>query len=219
LDYVDDAAMAYLAGNEGYLADVIRNAELIGDSTGDVDRAGALIFNWQQSAGDKNSKSLGLQQAASDEFGVAMSEHHKLAIENIRSVPEFEAARDDGGSILRAMYDNTQKDLAEAGIDKVVLYRGVTYTGDNATRVGKMSPGDETNFTSNALESWSVNPERARLFAGNRAGVGVVLQVEVPASKVMSTQRTGIGYANDDEFVLLGSPADIPDVARVVEVL
>ena len=59
--------------------------------------------------------------------------------------------------------------------------------------------GSFTNIRMNALESWSFDPDTA-------AGFGdLVLQVDVPASRVISTARTGLGCLHEYEFVLIGS--------------
>ena len=95
------------------------------------------------------------------------------------------------------MYDETQRQLAERGIKEVVLYRGVS--DPKFVRGGS----DLITLKGNALESWSVNPYVAYGFTGRR---GYVAKMIVPASRVLSTPRSGFGCADEWEFVLIGNP-------------
>ena len=54
----------------------------------------------------------------------------------------------------------------------------------------------------NTMESWTLNEATSKDF-GN-----LILEVDVPADRIIGTARTGFGCLNEYEFIVLGSDAD-----------
>ena len=118
-------------------------------------------------------------------------------------------------AILRAMYDKTQEDLRGQGIERVELFRGIQLTSSVA---GDWKSGDIVDMPQFPLTSWSVMPQTAGYFAEafEHADTGVLVRTVVPASRVFSTARTGLGSLPEGEFVILGNvPGDTVEVLDV----
>jgi len=97
---------------------------------------------------------------------------------------------------LRAMYEDTQADLAKLPGDTVTLYRGVRSVGAFAGQ--RMRLGE----SSLPVSSWSANP-----YTGLEFGV-LTLKAEVPKSRILATYRTGLGTGREMEMLVLSSPDD-----------
>lgn len=109
-------------------------------------------------------------------------------------------------TLLRTMYEETQRELASAGITEVTVYRGVV-----APQAWKFNPNDTVMLgaesgLSNAMASWTTEAGVARDFS--QSGVGMVLKMTVPASRVLCTPRTGFGALFEFETILLGNEND-----------
>jgi hypothetical protein len=61
---------------------------------------------------------------------------------------------------VRHIYDQTQKRLADAGIDRILLYRGIEQSMH-------LSEGDTIEVTQNVLSSWSASRDIANRFTGD----------------------------------------------------
>jgi hypothetical protein len=117
-------------------------------------------------------------------------------------------------------YAVTQQDLADRGIGRVEVHRGMCWaehdvpTGlrglaDRAVDEGMCTA--ETGVKSNALSSWSTDRVEAETFASLYAAVEhdgptvqTVMTTTVPAWAVWSTPATGPGCADESEVVVLG---------------
>lgn len=194
------------------------------------ERVNEVVKAWAHTSNDSDPKSLGLQVAASDLFDTGLSDYQRLRLEEwMDSVKEWEelefpwedeafsvgaytAAKTDGKSILMAMYNKTQQEFKAAGVEKVILYRGVWGPVGHA---GDIRTGD-----ANAMESWGLNPNTARRFASEGAVIpgpgGVVYQAEFPVERVLATPKTGFGCMNEYEYIVLGLPEGQMDNVRVV---
>jgi len=202
-----------------------------------------IVAQWAQTSNDNDMRSLAMQLDAAREFNVPMSEWAKGRIADVEEAIQeqldlkiwgisdaerlaglrrdhpgwFELApSQDQRKLLRTMYDQTQADLAEAGLtDTVLLYRGVTFTKG-------LSPdweeGDIVSIATNAMSSWSSDEGVAGGFATHMAllgeDFGAILEMEVPVSRILSTSRTGFGCFTEAEFLVLGSSED---EAKVLE--
>lgn len=104
---------------------------------------------------------------------------------------------------LGAQSDASQKMFDEAGIDTVTLYRG------------QRGGGLEGSVTMNPISSWTTDPRRAAMFSVSpTSGMGrerqvSVMRADVPVSRILSTSRTGLGKASENEVTLLGGPIDV----------
>jgi len=94
------------------------------------------------------------------------------------------------------MYDNTQKQLADAGFgpnETVRLYRGLKFDGEPTWK-----NGDVVEYKGNAIESWSVGQDTAREF-------GYIAVADVPRTSIFSTARSGFGCLSEGEVIVFGS--------------
>lgn len=122
-----------------------------------------------------------IQRAAIDEFGLKGTSE--------ASTPTSDSTT---RAALRAMYDHTQAELAKAGISKLMLYRGIYGNVPD-----KLAP----------VTSWTSEPQIAHTGAWmGGGGVEHVLRATFPASRILSSARTGFGSLPEYEFTVLGGP-------------
>jgi hypothetical protein len=140
-------------------------------------------------------------------------------------------------AVADAQYTRTQDLLAEAGVDSVVLYRGVRWdvaedlcpewvesefawaipnreqvpSGHEACR-----PSGDRDVDLAPLSSWTTSGMTASRFARDYADAQTgwdclygVMSARVPASAVFSTPETGLGCLGENEVVVLGRPARV----------
>ena len=116
-------------------------------------------------------------------------------------------SRTNERAIIRAMYDNTQEQLAKVGYspgDTISLFRGITYGDSNPGR----AEGATVDYKGNSMESWSVSGTVAMNFAtsqGNYDEYGEVASMAVPVSSIIGTARTGFGCLTEGEFIIAGN--------------
>ncbi len=160
------------------------------------DRVDHVIAKWAGTSNDEDIRALHTQTMASELFNVPLSQFQKDKIKDLigdHSISGMGILSDDETKrLLTAMYDNTQEQLAQAGIKSVRLYRGI-----NVKR-GGMLIGDTVSLDSNTIESWSLNQK----IAGDFGDIGV--SSEIPASDIIGSARTGFGCLNEYEFVIRG---------------
>ena len=87
-----------------------------------------------------------------------------------------------------------------------MLFRGFSPPNDTKTLP---EVGSNVRVLQNALSSWSASGKTARSFGA------VLLGMRVPASRIVTTCRTGIGSVNEFEYVIAGG-GDVEDLAYVV---
>lgn len=187
-----------------------------------------ILHQWANTSNDTDMRSLDIQERASRLFGSDMSQWQKSQIAGIEAGhvsfanrERLDASHIDGNvrSVLKTVYDRTQRELAAGGIDSITLYRGTrlpTEARKTAMFGGKVTtatPGyvsriyvtDYTNakVKGNSLESWSVDPGVAHSFIGG-SQTGVVLRMNVPRELIFSTAVTGMGCLNEGEFIIFG---------------
>lgn len=186
----------------------------ISEDTGlTANQIGDVMNKWADTSNDSDMKSLSIQQAAADTFDTELSDYQKYRINVVKSNPKYsheimlegdfhpyKTPKDAVAAVLKSMHAETQKQFKESGVESVVLYRGVTSTvPDSGT----------FNLKSNALESWTFSPVVASNFGTH------VIKARVPANRVLSTARTGLGVLNELEVVIIGNKPG--DVAQVVD--
>jgi hypothetical protein len=211
-------------------------AERISKQTGlDEDDVELVTYKWaSQFADQMQPEYYGIRRGIAEEFGLEDTlpdwfeegEQSVLKPGLPPDAPEwvagstkqrhYDRTRRASGVAARAMYEETQRQLADAGIDEVVVYRGRI---SDASR--KMSVGDTVGVTSSSASSWSLDPSVASRFADDEYkltgdNAGVVLQATVPASRVLSYYKTGFGTDDEFEIVVLENP-DVEDQVRVTK--
>jgi hypothetical protein len=235
--------------------------------------ANSFLKIWADSANDHSLQSIGIQQAAANEFDTFMAywqqERHnetlakakdtflkafekrvaggmdggKAAFETINSLKaeyvypfQIKAARElvEGGALpktaeealalfdksgqmgmertqqaLRVMYNQTQAELAAQGVTSLNLYRGVQFEQGIPEN---WSMGSQVDIRHNALSSWTTNAKVAADYAQTENGV--MLAADVPADRILSVPKTGLGNAGQWEAVVIGQKEREP--ARVL---
>lgn len=122
--------------------------------------------------------------------------------EKMRQQTGMETSKEVEKHLIKTIYNNTQRQLKEAGIDDddyVTVYRGVTFNRDKDGNL--YNEGESYNIESNPLESWTLSTSIARDFS---EGSGVILQARVPRKRIFSTMATGSGCANEFEVIVIG---------------
>ena len=174
-----------------------------------------------------NADTLGMQQAASDEFDIQLTDRFRdvrsrfIAGENVSNredstfignrtaIMDSQVVR----SVQRAMYNYTQLKLAEAGFkpgDTITLYRGIRSSSAIPAK------GSEISYQSNVLDAWALNIDVANHFAnpknwtyyGSKQAIdtgGMVLTMKVPIESILSFPGTGYGDVYIGEVVVLGA--------------
>ncbi len=105
--------------------------------------------------------------------------------------------------LVRAMYNDTQARLKEAGIEHVQLARGMGWSRD-----GRIPETRVVSSHSNVAESWATRTDVARGFAQGEHASGknaVVVSAWFHRSQILSYWGTGFGCAREYEFVTLGA--------------
>jgi len=191
------------------------------------DTVNDFVKQWSYSSNDNDMRSLAIQRAASETFGIPLSEFTQGKITALErkiaegAIPQGRFAPllpdDEQGLLLKAMYDYTQEKLALSGFssgDTVRLRRGVVLPDYIAEDWDK---GSIQQIIGNTLESWSVGENVASRFANamGKGKVSVVLEMDVPVETIMGTARTGFGCLDEGEFVLLGSQ---PSQAKIIHI-
>lgn len=102
----------------------------------------------------------------------------------------------DTRKLLRAMYDRTQKMLADAGIENLDVHRGLGSREHTSARFETAK--QRCLYTGNACESFSLNLRTARHFGS------YMISTTVPRKRILATFLTGFGCADETEVVILG---------------
>jgi hypothetical protein len=191
-----------------------------------------IVTHWRDTANDDLS-AASMQKAVADEFNIEVSDrqenrYNKLARNAAkmdsptwsdmypfeRSASEWSPeAQAKSRETVRAMYNNTQRQLKEAGIDNITVYRG-TRSRKSSLGAG-IREGDIIDIKTNPASSWTANPEVARN-RFSRSRYGAVLKTVVPRERILSTGRTGWGDNGEYEVVVIGGqPGDKAEVYAV----
>jgi uncharacterized protein YjbI with pentapeptide repeats len=184
-----------------------------GDDTLGVKRAAAALMRgaWAKSA--DSVLSYLLREAALEVSGKTKRTLRKLV--EAKSGDPDQLAKFDAGvaqvafmrslarDVVQAGYADTQRRLAELGINEVTLYRGVADFGGFPDGRGKV--------TDAPLSSWTADWTVAQYFADLRKydgiswGTPLVMVRTVPAEQIMGWAGTALGSEDELEVVLLGS--------------
>jgi hypothetical protein len=184
---------------------------------------GDLIRQWAASSNDSSARSLAIQRAVVDEFGLRADGYSGWRREKGELAEQVAALTRSHGdvyrSFVRAQYDATQRLLAEAGITEMTLVRGTTNEDRWSLRdpfpqqfqVHERIPGDVISSTfsmtdatirTRPISSWSTSLRTAYDFTGS----GTMIVSRVPADRIFSTPVTGVGCLAETEIVVLATP-------------
>jgi hypothetical protein len=198
LDKIDDALSTFLEKDE------ITNTDR-------KEFISKVVDQWAETSFDHDAEAVAIQLVANEEFGLenkfptvdsdTMMEADQLAQDNNKGYRE----------VLRTMYKNTQDDLARMGVKELTLYRGVYHAEGDETMPDGVYRGE---FKTHPIASWSSHFNTAKSFAatsyadaavenGGEGGQAVIMAAKIPASRILSTSRTGLGCLNEYEFTVL----------------
>lgn len=185
------------------------------------DYSSQMVQQWAVTSGDAHILSVGLQRAAMEEFSLQATttlahfegRMHRggFGVSEGDLLSASEAFYDTNGialrRFLRHMYDETQEELAIAGIKTVRAIRGVDST-PRALAAELQQTGAafergmhvEGPVDLQPMSSFAVDTTTAKKFGG------MLIYVDVPASWIVGTCRTGFGCLNEFEWVILGGP-------------
>jgi hypothetical protein len=168
------------------------------------------IRTWEGSS--RATRILGLHEAVRQKFDLPESTMRGVADLPLTPSPEQRA-------LVDAIYRNTQAHLAALGIKELTLVRGgLVQDALLPPGIRHGGQGDHVDGTAQLapLNSWTSQPHWAERFANAhglaqapQAGqqrTAVVLQARVPAARIFSTGRTGLGALVAHEYVVLGGP-------------
>ncbi|WP_458683574.1 hypothetical protein [Prescottella equi] len=116
-------------------------------------------------------------------------------------------------AIVNAQYATTQRELTDRGIAEVAVSRGMWFPRNQP--LPEWVPAEkgergEAEVPLNAASSFTTRPDVASYFARREWDddeyVCVRVHGTVPAARVLSTPRTGMGCLAEEEIVVLGGP-------------
>jgi hypothetical protein len=180
------------------------------------DAVSRLVQRWSMTSNDSDADALALQEIAVDEFGLPGAAPWTLGADVRTRVDAIKAEREAVlRTFLRAQYEETQARLAAAGITQVTLYRGMHFSDPADVPEEDFPPapvwathGTTTSIDMRPLSSFSADRGAAQQFADTSEGVGVVLAGTVPATRILSMPRSGMGDLTASEFVVLAGPGE-----------
>ena len=169
-----------------------------------------LISFWANTSGDSEPISLALQIVAKQEFDLkdVMTEHWEDV--PMREGNEFVKSHSKiFSTFIKAQYDQTQKWLKDHNIEYVTVYRGMALDRDKATPGLYKERGTITNIKLQPVSSFTTGFYEAHGFTGGYKPetdpeIPLIMAIRVPASKVFSTCRTGVGCLTEKEVTILG---------------
>lgn len=188
-----------------------------------------IVSNWAGTSGDNRGDAIAFQEIIADQFPEASNSErshfeavkarkgegwettaphksrrgqHRVAYD---SVMKERAAFQ---SVFRAMYDNTQRELARAGLTHITVFRGVQKRS-GITDPFKQGKGKDLDYKNGVVVAARLQPASSTsvfpIVADDFSNQDYVLAMRVPASQVLSYPRTGFGCLDEGEFVVLGA--------------
>jgi hypothetical protein len=168
-----------------------------------------LKSSWNGNSMDHKTDMHAMHLAAREEFGLAdamTASMRKPVLEQVYkeyTPEELHALR----AYLRGMYNTTQAQLAKMGIKTVKLYRGMsiekTWEQPEGIMFGAKPTFQVGNVALQPVSSFSMNPSTAHGFAYGHDH-GMLIHIEVEASRVIGIGAGGLGTVYESEFCVLG---------------
>lgn len=195
---------------------------------GGAKMASRIIGSWGSSATSEDM--MALHRAAAEEFGLTGTDSHLLESKarpitradgsvypgyDYTHNPTYDQNRELWQTYARVQYDQTQSYLKAQGITSLTVERG--YSGPRqTTSVGTNATVDVNPLSSWTMDEWAAN-KFARTLTTSQTWTGYRASMTVPADRVFSTWRTGIGTMGESEIVLLGHQEDHAQVDMMGE--
>jgi hypothetical protein len=157
-----------------------------------------LVQNWADTSNDNNVRSLAIQDAAEELFGLGGAAPWQIdeGLQNDVAL-DLKNNGDTYKAFLQAQYDATQEFFAEEGIKEFVLYRGFTSKF-------KVDTG-YTDTVLRPLSSFSTKKTQAEEFAlPGGFDFGYLVEMTVPVKDILSVPGLGFGSYEEKEVVVIG---------------
>jgi len=192
---------------------------------------GKIIGSWAKSSMNGQARTLAIQQAAVDEFGLhdtatsvpeAITGYHQYMLDN-ENYPNRQERYDAATAeiqqdfdkhyakygelyraVLRAQYDETQAFFQKANVSEIPVWRGYQWGAD---KTPEWAQNGVQEVPMRPLNSFSYQPSTAYGFAEANKWLPLeraVISATVPVTSVLSCARTGFGCLNEQEVVVLG---------------
>jgi hypothetical protein len=176
----------------------------------DADQTIAVSNTWVSTACDDNPLALGVQLAVAERLGL---EPNAYLQEKLTTVTPAKV----DPRIIDAFYTETQAQLAAAGVGpRMVLSRGIIVDRATAKR-GWMTA--ELNPLSSFSTGGDDGLDKAFRFAqsfGDANSIGVIVQANIPTSRIIGWGFSGLGQIDEGEFIVAGGRAHL-SIRQVVE--
>lgn len=163
----------------------------------------AMIQTWAGTSNDNNPRSLSMQDAAAEEFGLDPSWIYNWHSKPASFDAHYKAHSATYRRFVRAMYDNTQAELKKLGVTHIRLRRGSSTLSNIAGNT--VYAGGKVNVKFRPLSSFTSNTGTANGFSHG----GRVVDAYVPIERIMGSAATGFGCWGEYEFVVLGGPNEV----------
>lgn len=173
--------------------------------------------SWNGNSMDSKTDMHALHLAAREEFGLADAATAPLRPSVVEEVYRRFTPEELGGmrAYLRGLYNYTQAELKKAGIKTLRLYRGMSldpkWEHPEGIKFGASAEYQTGLVALQPVSSFSPSPSVAHSFA-DRHEHGMVIHVEVDATRVLGSGLTGLGTQYETEFCLLGGKGDVAGV-------
>ena len=173
------------------------------------DKIDGWIGSWAVSSGDEHPEAIALQIAVQDEFGIKKALGHisketiKIARNNHYIGVEAKAMR----AFVRVQYNITQEFFKRKGIKSFISYRGMSLNKKQMEEIGLLGKRtvQKASFGMQPVSSFSTDISTANDFTKySKEGYSIIMQSEIPTSRILSTAQTGWGCKQETEIVVLG---------------
>ena len=209
------------APSESECESFLREYSSHGGQTPHEEAAAVVVDQWASSSNGHNPLSCAIQLSAERTTGIKNA--RKVAVDNEDAHDILAKHGKVLDSVNRAIYQNTQEKLEAAGVDGLVLYRGMKWNtsekvpdgvfaiqekGKTHTGISDPSKGyggilkyaDVPDVQLNPISSFATHPTQAVTFASGN--YGAVIGTYVPRKEIFSTALTGMGCLSESEAVV-----------------
>lgn len=165
-----------------------------------------MVKEWAGTSNDASKWALTLQDNAAEVFGLKGTKDWDTSLLRSSLTDEYRASVTPiQQDFLKAVYATTQDYLKANGVESITLSRGFKFYDETMVPEWAKHEGP-TEVPLRPISSWSGDPDMAVQFGGGDENVrtGAVITAEVPAERILSTSRSGIGALSESEFVVLG---------------
>lgn len=171
---------------------------------------GSLVHVWAETSANADMRALCIQETARRLFGLEEFPYYPEGLmPMVREWLDKDPVLSSGlQHFLLAMYENTQEELQAAGIDRLVLWRGMNIVPPRGWATIGRTAGEVDDVMLQPISSFSASYDTAEMFSGHvrKPGRPTMMLVEVPRERIIGTAVSGFGCFGESEFVVIGGP-------------